>query len=72
MATLSFHAPSPVEKKIRSAAKRRGIPLSRFLKEAAEKEAERATASFGQMARRVAGIVKSGRKDLSTREGFGD
>jgi hypothetical protein len=28
--------------------------------------------SFGEWARRVAGIVKSGRKDLSSIEGFGD
>ena len=28
--------------------------------------------SFGEWARRVAGIVRSGRSDLSTREGFGD
>ena len=28
--------------------------------------------SFGEWARRVAGIVRSGRGDLSTREGFGD
>jgi hypothetical protein len=28
--------------------------------------------SFGEWARRVAGIVKSGERDLSTREGFGD
>lgn len=28
--------------------------------------------SFGEWARRVAGMVKSGERDLSTREGFGD
>jgi hypothetical protein len=28
--------------------------------------------SFGEWARRVAGMVKSGRKDLSSVEGFGD
>ncbi len=28
--------------------------------------------SFGEWARRVAGMVKSGRRDLSTIEGFGD
>lgn len=28
--------------------------------------------SFGEWARRVAGIVRSGVGDLSTREGFGD
>jgi hypothetical protein len=28
--------------------------------------------SFGEWARRVAGIVRSGKGDLSTREGFGN
>ena len=72
MPTLSFHAPEPVARKIRAAAKHRGIPVSRFIKEAAEREAIRETASFGEWARRVAGIVHSGKGDLSTREGFGD
>jgi len=72
MPTLSFHAPDPVSRKIRAAAKRRGIPVSRFIKEAAEREAVRDTASFGEWARRVAGMVRSGQRDLSTREGFGD
>jgi hypothetical protein len=72
MATLSFHAPAPEEKKIRAAARRRGVPVSRFLKEAALKEIERENASLGAWARRVAGMVKSGKGDLSMREGFGD
>ena len=72
MATLSFHAPPLVEKKIRHAAKRLGVPVSRFLKEAAEKEAIRETASFGAAVKKYAGIVRSGIGDLSTREGFGD
>jgi hypothetical protein len=72
MPTLSFHAPEPVSRKIRAAAKRRGIPVSRFIKEAAEREAIRETASFGAAVRKYAGIVHSGVGDLSTREGFGD
>ena len=36
MATLSFHAPALTERKIRSAARKRGIPVSRFLRETAE------------------------------------
>jgi hypothetical protein len=39
MLTLSFCAPEPVSRKIRAAARRRGIPVSRFIKEAAEREA---------------------------------
>ncbi len=36
MPTLSFHAPAATERKIRSAARKRGIPVSRFLRETAE------------------------------------
>ncbi len=72
MPTLSFHAPETAAKKIRAAAKRRGVPVSRFLKEAAEREATKNSASFGEWARRVSGIVRSGKGDLSTREGFDD
>jgi hypothetical protein len=32
---------------------------------------ERESASFGKWADRFAGVVKSGRSDLSQREGFG-
>ncbi|HUG10479.1 MAG TPA: hypothetical protein VMM36_05675 [Opitutaceae bacterium] len=41
MATLTFRAPEDVSRKIRAAAKRRGVPVSRFIKEAAEREAAR-------------------------------
>jgi hypothetical protein len=70
--TLSFHASPAIERQIRQAAKKRGIAVSRFLKEAAEKELQRQNLSFGEWARRVAGSVNSGQGDLSTREGFGD
>jgi hypothetical protein len=72
MPTLSFHAPEPLGRKIRAAAKRRGIPVSRFIKETVEREVARDSASFGEWARRVAGMVKGAPRDLSTREGFGD
>jgi len=73
MPTLSFHAPAPLAKKIRAAARRRGVPVSRYLKEAAQTASTPAKrASFGEWARRNAGIVRSGVGDLSTREGFGD
>ena len=39
MPTLSFRAPEPVSRKIRAAARRRGMPISRFIKEAAERAA---------------------------------
>lgn len=40
MATLSFHAPAATERKIRSAARKRGVPVSRFLRETAERAAD--------------------------------
>ncbi len=72
MPTLSFHAPAPLAKKIRAAARRRHIPVSRYLKESAARELAGKTASFGEAVRQYAGIVRSGVGDLSTREGFGD
>ena len=45
MATLSFHAPALTERKIRSAARKRGIPVSRFLRETAELAAALSTPS---------------------------
>ena len=39
MATLSFHASPATARKIRSAARKRGIPMSRFLRETAERAA---------------------------------
>ena len=36
MPTLSFHAPVAANQKIRAAARQRGVPVSRFLREAAE------------------------------------
>ncbi|HXA81436.1 MAG TPA: hypothetical protein VNV14_09195 [Opitutaceae bacterium] len=73
MPTFSFRTPEPMRRKIRTAAKRRGLSVSRFLRETVEREAGRdTTASFGEWARRVAGMVHSAKRDLSTREGFGD
>ena len=40
MATLSFHAPAAIERKIRTAARKRGISMSRFLRETAERAAD--------------------------------
>jgi hypothetical protein len=72
MPTFSFRAPEPVRRKIRAAAKRRGISVSRFIRETVEREAAQHSASFGEAVRRCAGIVRSGIGNLSTREGFGD
>ena len=40
MSTLSFHADAALEKRIRLAAKKRKLPLSRFLKESVERSLE--------------------------------
>jgi len=40
MATLAFHAPAATARKIRTAARKRGIPMSRFLRETAERAAD--------------------------------
>lgn len=40
MATLSFHAPAATARKIRSAARKRGVPISRFLRETVERAAD--------------------------------
>lgn len=47
MTALTFRAPDPVARKIRAAARRRGIPLARFIREAAEREATQVIPSFG-------------------------
>ena len=40
MATLSFHAPAATARKIRSAARKQGVPMSRFLRETVERAAD--------------------------------
>ena len=40
MATLSFHAPAATARKIRTAARKRGLPMSRFLRETVERAAD--------------------------------
>lgn len=47
------------------------MPVSSFLREAAEQAVKRETASFSEWAVKFAGVVRSGRGDLSQREGFG-
>ena len=57
MPTLSSTAAKPVLRKRRVTAKRKVAGKG---------------PSFGEWARRVAGMVRSGQRNLSTREGFGD
>ena len=53
-------------------APRASKPVSRKSRLVAKRKAANKGPSFGEWARRVAGMVKSGRRDLSTIEGFGD
>jgi len=71
MPTVSFHAPVSLVRRIRAASKKQGVPISKFLRAAAEQSVAREAASFGKWADKFAGVVKSGRGDLSQREGFG-
>ena len=72
MPTLSFHASAAVDRQIRREARRRGLPVSRVLKEVVDRGLKEDKKSFGEWARCVAGTVNSGEGDLSMREGFGD
>lgn len=57
MPTLSASRPKAMPRKLRAVSKRKTSAKG---------------PSFGEWARRVAGTVRSGKGDLSTREGFGD
>jgi hypothetical protein len=71
MPTISFYVPEGVAKQIRAASKKRGVPVSDFLRTATEQAIARENASFGDWARKFSGVVNSGRSALSEREGFG-
>ena len=53
MGTLSFHAEPALEKRLRMAARKRKLPLSRFLKESVERSLE----SPDRKGRELRGIV---------------
>jgi hypothetical protein len=72
MPTLSFHAPEKLARQVRAAARKRGLPVSRFLKIAAEKEIAPPRGGPGDWVKKYAGIVKGAPPDLSVREGYGD
>jgi len=70
IATLRLTAAE--KRRFTSEARRRGLTLSEYLRQAAQKEVDRPRTSFGDWAKQFAGVVDSGTPDLSTREGFGD
>lgn len=53
MGTLSFHAEPALEKRLRAAARKRKVPLSRFLKESVERSLD----NPHQKGRELRGIV---------------
>ena len=66
MATLSFHAPANTDRKIRAAAKRQGMKVSRYLLETAERAVEGGQVSglgreLEKMAIESMGLVALGR-----------
>ncbi|HRE06538.1 MAG TPA: hypothetical protein PKX00_13075 [Opitutaceae bacterium] len=54
MPTLSFHAPEAESRRIRAAARQRGQPVSRFLRDAAESAAGVSLGGLGRELERLA------------------
>lgn len=54
MPTLSFHAPATSSRRIRAAARQRGLPVSRFLRDAAESAAGVSPGGLGRELERMA------------------
>ncbi len=54
MPTLSFHAPAAASRRIRAAARKRGLPVSRFLRDAAESAAGVSPGGLGHELERMA------------------
>ncbi len=54
MLTLSFHAPAASSRRIRAAARQHGLPVSRFLRDAAESAAGVSPGGLGRELERLA------------------
>ena len=70
MPTLSFHAPASIGRKVRAAARRRKVPVSRFLRDAAESAATlEAPSGLGRELERLAidGLAMASLGRLRTR-----
>ncbi|MEO6568150.1 MAG: hypothetical protein ABIO94_05260 [Opitutaceae bacterium] len=70
MPSLTVKIPSSLDKKLRSAALKRGEQLSTLARRALEKEVGTAPPDFVQLAANYKGMFK-GPRDLSEREGYG-
>lgn len=70
MASLTVKLPTPLDKKLRAAARRRGESLSVMARRALEREIVTDGPDFATLAAEHRGMFR-GPRDLSTREGYG-
>lgn len=71
MKTFTVKIPESLDKKLKSAAKRQGTPVSTYARAALEREVNEDGTDFATAAARYRGMVKDGPTDLSNREGYG-
>ena len=70
MPSFTVKLPTPLDKKLRSAARRRGESLSVMARRALEREVVSGGPDFAALAVRHRGMFR-GPRDLSSREGYG-
>jgi hypothetical protein len=71
MPSITLRLPLGDKKKLAAEARRRGLSLSKFLREAAAREIERSQGSWATFFEEHPPRDIDGPSDLSTREGFG-
>lgn len=70
MPSVTIKLPSPLDRKLRAAAKRRGESLSMLTRRALEREVMNDGPDFAALATKHRGMFR-GAANLSTREGYG-
>jgi hypothetical protein len=70
MASITVKLPVDLDRKLRTAARRRGEGLSELVRRALEREIAADGPDFGTVAARYKGMFR-GPSDLSTRKGYG-
>lgn len=70
MPSFTVKLPTPLDKKLRAAARRRGESLSVMARRALEREVVTGGSDFAALAQHHRGMFR-GPRDLSTREGYG-